>query len=127
MAKTYEVEISEAAPEGILLTMMRASRINSGARPDGELLLARSRYGRPFAEMTEMDAVNLGYDLGEEIDLKGAKDFKCFRATPRSISFWGTGKPSEDQPMPESSSSTNTASPVCSIRQRGQETKNLWA
>ena len=26
-------------------------------------------------EMTEMDAVNLGYDLGEEIDLKGAKDF----------------------------------------------------
>jgi hypothetical protein len=26
-------------------------------------------------EMTEMDAVNLGYDLGEGVDLKGAKDF----------------------------------------------------
>ena len=64
--KTYEVEIS-AAPEGLLDYDARLKDQNPEIKKRVRDMVEN--------EMTEMDAVNLGYDLGEEIDLKGAKDF----------------------------------------------------
>ena len=64
--KTYEVEIS-AAPEGLLDYDARLKDQNPEIKKRVRDMVEN--------EMTEMDAVNLGYDLGEEVDLKGAKDF----------------------------------------------------